>query len=381
MYFRSILSGTLAILLVSGLAVSSAAAQAEERVGLLNAIKPDTGGLSLPKIGLPKLFGGREKPDGKVEFAQAGDPRITALEEQVRALSGTIEELNFQILQMQEQMRKMQEDNEFRFQELEQKKTDAGVPTDNNVASAPAKPASPPAAGNQAAAEENAPGAPKQPEVLVDNGTGDPAEVPSDAGGAEGLGTPPKDFGTITFDDKGNVTGGSVGDQTTQSVSRDPGSASQAPVRQAAPNQPAIRKPADTQVAALPATDDPEELYRNSYEFILSGDYSTAEEGFRDHISRFPSDAKAADAHFWLGEALLGQKKYRDAAETFLSANKEYPSSKKAPDMLLKLGVSLVGLDQKDVACATFSEIGKRYPDISGALKERVKQEQALAAC
>src|SRR5688572_32762846 len=68
-------------------------------------------------------------------------------------------------------------------------------------------------------------------------------------------------------------------------------------------------------------------------------------------------------------------------AETFLSANKEYPSSKKAPDMLLKLGVSLVGLDQKDVACATFSEIGKRYPDISGVLKERVKQEQALAAC
>jgi TolA-binding protein len=49
--------------------------------------------------------------------------------------------------------------------------------------------------------------------------------------------------------------------------------------------------------------------------------------------------------------------------------------------MLLKLGVSLVGLKQHDVACATFSEIGKRYPDISGALKERVKQEKALAAC
>ena len=61
MYFRSILSGTLAILLVSGLVVSSATAQAEERVGLLNAIKPDAGGLSLPKIGLPKLFGGKEK--------------------------------------------------------------------------------------------------------------------------------------------------------------------------------------------------------------------------------------------------------------------------------------------------------------------------------
>ncbi len=384
MYFRSILSGTLAILLVS-----SAIVQADDRVGLLSSIKPDSAesGLSLPKLGLPKLFGGKEKPAGDVEFAQAGDPRITALEEQVRALSGTIEELNFQILQMQEQMRKMQEDNEFRFQELEQKKTDAGAPAgnkartdDNNVASAPADraspPQSPPTAGDQAAAaeEEEVPGVPMEPEVLVDNRTGDPAEVPSGTAGAGDLGTPPKDFGTITFDDKGNVTGGSVGDQTTQSVTPGPAPAQSAPPKAGVPAE-------GTQMAALPATDDPEELYRNSYEFILSGDYGTAEEGFRNHISRFPSNPKAADAHFWLGEALLGQKKYRDAAETFLSANKEYPSSKKAPDMLLKLGVSLVGLDQKDVACATFSEIGKRYPDISGALKERVKQEQALAAC
>jgi tol-pal system protein YbgF len=221
-----------------------------------------------------------------------------------------------------------------------------------------------------------------EPEVLIDNRTGDPAEIPSGTGGADGLGTPPADFGTITFDGNGNVTGGSVADQTTQSVPGADGAAGEPPVvRQAIPNAPAAAKPAETQMAALPATDDPEELYRNSYEFILSGDYGTAEEGFRDHISRFPSDTKAADAHFWLGEALLGQTKYRDAAETFLSANKDYPSSKKAPDMLLKLGVSLVGLDQKDVACATFSEIGKRYPNISGALKERVKQEQALAAC
>jgi tol-pal system protein YbgF len=384
MYFRSILSGTLAILFVSGTIV-----HADERVGLLNVLKSDTAesGLSLPKVGLPKLFGGKESPAGQIQMAQAGDPRITALEEQIRSLSGKIEELNFQILQMQEQMRKMQEDNEFRFQELEGKKTDAGTPTDSNVASAPATPAPPPADANQSAAvdeEEDGSGVPMEPEVLVDNRTGEPAEVPSGNGGNV-LGAPPTTFGTITFDDKGNVTGGSVGDQTTQSVGGVtrgiPGvTADEAPVRQATPSQTA-QESAGTQMAALPSTDDPEELYRNSYEFILSGDYGTAEAGFRDHISRFPSDPKAADAHFWLGEALLGQKKYRDAAEMFLSANKQYPSSKKAPDMLLKLGVSLVGLDQKDVACATFSEIGKRYPSISGALKERVKQEQALAAC
>ena len=65
----------------------------------------------------------------------------------------------------------------------------------------------------------------------------------------------------------------------------------------------------------------------------------------------------------------------------FLGASKEYPDATKAPDMLLKLGVSLKALKQHDVACATFKEVNKRYPRASDALKQRVKQEQALAAC
>ena len=391
MYFRTILSGTLAILLVSG-----AVAKADERAGLFDVFKTaeNAGGLSLPKIELPKLFGSKEQPAASITVAQAGDPRITALEEQLRSLSGTIEELNFQILQMQEQIRKMQEDNEFRFQELEQKKTDAGAPSDSNVASAPATgsatPAAPadqaavPAPAGQVTAEDGASAdVPMEPEVLVDNGTGDPAWSSPGTGGADGLGAPPKTFGTITFDDKGNVTGGSEETDQTQSVQAAGDVSGATALPAPTPVAPAGVAPAqaETQVAALPSTDNADELYRNSYEFILSGDYSTAEQGFRDHISRFPQDQKSADANFWLGEALLGQKKYRDAAEVFLAANKQYPSSKKAPDMLLKLGVSLVGLDQRDVACATFAEIGKKYPNAGGVLKERVKQEQALAAC
>ena len=377
MHFRSILSGTLAILLLSG-----ATAPAGERIGLLNSLSSDQVAANtglLPKLGLPKLFGG-SKEKAPVELAQqVGDPRITALEEQVRSLSGTIEELNFQILQMQEQLRKMQEDNEFRFQELEQKKTDAGTKTDRNVVETPPAETGRPAAGETAAAPPAQTPAPAE-EVIVDDGSGNPAPVPSTE---TAPGVPPKTFGTITFDDKGNVTGGSVGDQMTEAPAPDAAPAERV-VREATPNAPEAAsgmQADDTIVAALPATDDPEELYRNSYEFILSGDYGTAEAGFRNHISRFPADPKTADARFWLGESLLGQKKYRDAAETFLSANKEYPSSKKAPDMLLKLGVSLVGLDQRDVACATFSEIGRRYPDTNGALKDRIKQEQALAKC
>jgi tol-pal system protein YbgF len=285
-------------------------------------------------------------------MAQAGDPRVTALEEQIRSLNGTIEELNFQILQMQEQLRKMQEDNEFRFQELEKRSDAKGGRTNRSVAenSAPpsgAKVAAAPADSRPTASTSQ--GGVEQ--IIQQDGT---AAQPAQPGGT---GEPPRTFGTITFDADGNVVGGAPGNAT------------------------ASPEPENTTIAALPATDDPDELYRNAYQFILSGDYGSAEAGYRDHIARFPKDAKAADAHFWLGESLLGQQKYRDAAEVFLAANKDYPKSKKAAEMLLKLGVSLVGLNQRDVACATFTEVGKRYPNVSGALKERVKQEKALAAC
>jgi tol-pal system protein YbgF len=368
MHFRSVLSGTLALLLVSsGAALADSTGQ------------PAESGFSfhLPKLGLPGIFGER-KPEQQQVAQQSDGTAATALEDQLRQMNGKIEELNFQVLQMQEQIRKQQEDNEFRFQQLEggsqggqppaQKKSDATPKSDSSVAEAPATQAP---AGTQPAGGQSV------EDVIVESPSGDPGTVIP--------GAAQKTFGTITVDKNGNVVDADGNSQAnTPTASTAPAAGAQANDTQATGTRATgtqAGKAEGAVVAALPATNDPEELYRNSYQFILSGDYNTAEQGFRDHITRFPRDANTADAHYWLGESLLGQQKYRDAAEVFLAASKEYPKAKKAPDMLLKLGVSLVGLNQRDVACATFSEIGKRYPDISGALKERVKQERALAAC
>lgn len=378
MHFRTVLSGTLALLIVSSLPSLGASAD--------NAGQASDSGFSfhLPTLG---VFGDKKKPEA-AQVAQQDGAGMTGLEDQLRQLNGKVEELNFQILQMQEQMRKQQEDNEFRFQQLEgggsqgakpagQKKSDAapangntdngntnlgdagtGDATGNSVAEAPA---------TQAPADAGAQNGDGKTvgDVIVESQTGDPGKLIT--------GAPPKNFGSITVDKNGNVVNAETDPQASAPAATASAPAAETPAKNKAGG--------DTQVAALPPTNSPDELYRNSYQFILSGDYPTAEQGFRDHISRFPKDAKAADAHYWLGESLLGQQKYRDAAEVFLAASKDYPKAKKAPDMLLKLGVSLVGLKQNDVACATFNEIGKRYPDVSGALKERIKQEKALAAC
>jgi tol-pal system protein YbgF len=359
MHFRSILSGTLAVLFVSGTAALAA--------GTGQPTSSESGfSFHLPTINLPGVFS--DKKTVPAQMAQSSGAGVNELEDQLRQMNGKIEELNFQVLQMQEQIRKQQEDNEFRLQQLEQgapagqKKSEAAT-DGTNVARAPSV-AQPPADGQSVE------------DVIIDSGTGDPgtlvpgsgnAAADGAAAGGGATGAPPKTFGTITVDKNGNVVDAGGNTQSTTptgsaATSSDGGS------------QGAV-------VAALPATDNADELYRNSYQFILSGDYGTAEQGFRDHISRFPKDAKTADARYWLGESLLGQQKYRDAAEIFLAASKDYPKAKKAPDMLLKLGVSLVGLKQRDVACATFGEITKRYPNVSGALKERIKQERALASC
>lgn len=346
MKFRPIAGAFSAMLLLSSAAHAAGEADTLRAFGqaFMDARQPS------PKIRVPGPRNERVEVR-PIQLAQAGDPRVVQLEEQIRQLNGLVEELNFQVLQMQEQLRKMQEDNEFRFQQLEgsgdgiaeqapQKRSDAnGIETvietpQGSIAQAPT--ATPPAGATL------------------------PSITPPPAGSAA-TGQPARPLGQITFDANGNPR--QVQPEGLPGVQTGPGVTD------------------NTQVAALPSTDDPDELYRNSYEFMLSGDYATAEAGFRQHGERFPADARAADSRFWLGESLLAQRRYREAAQIFLTASKEYPKAKKAPDMMLKLGVSLAAMEQRDVACATLAEVARRYPDAPQQIKVRVKDEQQRAAC
>ncbi len=204
-----------------------------------HGVHPGSPGKSKPAVqhaGFLGLFN-KGQDDAPVTLAQA-DPRVPQLEEEIRKLSGTIEELNFQVLQMQEQLRKMQEDNEFRFQQLEG--GGAGAAKKSGAVTPPKTEAQPPATGTQ----------------------GDTAAVaPGGETGSQGTGVPGVELGTLTVDQDGNVKSSTMDQPAGQNRSAD-----------------------GTTVAALPSSDDPDELYRNAYEFVLSGDYPTAEAGFRDHI-------------------------------------------------------------------------------------------------
>lgn len=333
MKFMTILGGAVAAQLILAGGGLAAARSGEDVSALVQA------GLSYFDQRVPQnkmRQPGPRNPQGYVQLAQAGDPRVVQLEEQIRQLNGQLEELNFQVLQMQDQMRKLQEDNEFRFQQLEK----TGTPAKRSDANAPA------GTSRQAQSDD------ASIETIIASPDGSPAAQ---------RGEPPRQLGSLIYDTSGNPPANGGGGLPGVQVGT-PGTD-------------------QTSVAALPATDSADELYRNSYEMILSGDYAMAEAGFRDHMARFPQDPHAADARFWLGEALLGQERYQEAAQAFLETNRDYPDAKKAPDALLKLGITLAGMKQRDLACATLANVAKRYPKASPSILQRAKEERSRASC
>jgi tol-pal system protein YbgF len=299
---------------------------------------------------------------GTTAFAQANDQRVIQLQEQVRNLTGKLEEMNFQILQMQEQMRKIQEDNEFRFEELEKKKkADAGSDASINTAAADSaavgsadetgdkepRRAAAADAGNDNVAQDNTDLQPAQ-DATADNSadsvaTGQQTQitVASQA---------PRALGSIRFDASGNVIGGSLTEEPAQPV-------------------------------ALPQTDNPNELYNAAYQYILAGDYRSAEAGFRAHIDRYPADPMTSDARYWLGEALYGQERYAESATVFIDMQRDYPDSKRGAENMLKLGMAMAKLNDREVACATFAKVGSRFPSAAPAILKRVDEERKLNHC
>ncbi|TCR91696.1 tol-pal system protein YbgF [Rhizobium sp. BK376] len=298
----------------------------------------------------------QQAPEGQPTImVQSSDAevRLQQLEDQMRQLNGRVEEMSYQLLQMQEQMRKTQEDNEFRFQQLEKKGGGGGAATNSGGAMKKSDATPPAAAGGQ---QDDVAG-------VIGSSQGNAAggsDMP-DAGGQQGsgLGKPPGQLGSIQFDQNGKPVGGGVNSQA--SVGSGPAPAADS-----------------TQTASLGSEAD---TYKAAYGHVLSGDYGVAEQEFRQYIASYPNSARAPDANFWLGEALYSQGKYNDAAKTFLNAHQKYGTSEKAPEMLLKLGMSLAALDNKDTACATMREVTKRYPKASKAVTAKVASEEKRLAC
>ena len=302
--------------------------------------------------------------------------RLDRMESALRQLTGTIEQLQYRNQQLEMQLKRLQDDTDYRLQQLGSK-----------GGAAPAAPVyAPPAAqpGRRGdvfdpAQRPNAPGAPRalgNEAVLAA-----PAPIP---GNDQPIGAPggraagaPLDLNALS----GNPS-------PPPPVVRDSAAPVQAsqPVSQPAQQLPPVMAPRNVaapapQLATLPPSTSPQDEYDLAYGYVLRKDYALAEQTFRDFLRKYPNERLVPDAQYWLGESLFQRQRYRDAAESFLAVSTKFEKSGKAPDSLLRLGQSLAALNQKEAACATLAEVGRKFPRASASVKRGVAQEQKRVHC
>jgi tol-pal system protein YbgF len=311
------------------LASSSAWAQESERpVGLFDLIFG----------GSERLAGERSAQPAVERTAQAGAPdlllRLERLESQIRQLTGVIEQLQFRNQQLENQVRRMQDDGDGRLQDLSSKGASRPV--------AGLRPQNPPSA------PATVPGAPRRGDAF------DPALNPNAPGTPHTLGSLPASPAAKPSE----IADASIG--VPQAVRSNP---------------------SGTAVATLAPSQTAKDEFDLAYGSVLRRDYVLAEESFRAFLGKYPNDRLTGDATFWLGESLFQRQRFRDAAEAFLNVSTKFEGNAKAPNALVRLGQSLAALGEKEAACASLGEVLRKFPRASAGVRQDVEREQKRVRC
>ena len=321
-------------------------------------------------------------PSGRAAQSDPGDlsVRLDRMENALRQLTGTIEQLQYRNQQLEMQLQQLGARG-------------GAAPAAQPQAAPGGQGYTPPPASNPGRRSDvfdpsqnpSAPGAPRTlgnqaviaaPERIPDNAP------PVGAPGGRAAGAP-LDLSTM-------ADNGSPPPQQAAVPPRAVASASGTPVPVSPPTPapmppPQIRNvapaPAGAQLATLPPSASPQDEYDMAYGYVLHKDYSLAEQSFRDFLKKYPNERLVPEAQYWLGESLFQQQRYRDAAESFLGVSTKFERTGKAPDALLRLGQSLAAMNQKEAACATLTEVGRKDPRASAGVKRGVEQELKRAHC
>ena len=150
--------------------------------------------------------------------------------------------------------------------------------------------------------------------------------------------------------------------------------------KRGAPNDvaPTVTRSLDVEPSSLAS---PEHSYDAAYQMLRRADYGEAEMALREFIEKYPDHELAGNAFYWLGETFYVRDDYEQAAVAFARGYKNFPTGSKAPDNLLKLGISFRGMNQNAEACHTFAKLKLDHSDAPAVIIVRLEQERAKAGC
>lgn len=264
--------------------------------------------------------------------------RIDRLEDQVRALNGQIEQLQFDNRKLQDALQKFQQDVDFRFQDAARGKTpahSAPAPTKKSDAfdpsAAPTAPGAPRSLGGGALAD-----APAQSDRTV--ASGEPLQL-----GAGPAAAPPSPSAPSSA-----TAGGSDGIDA---------------------------------IIGAQTKDDPRIDYDLALVSFNNGQFDRASAGFQSYLAKHPKDRAAPDAIYYLGESYWRLGQIKDAARQYLKLSTDYSKSPHAPDALLKLGLALDKLGAREQACASFAQVESKYPNAPAAVRAAVEKGMKSDQC
>ena len=248
------------------------------------------------------------------------ETRLSALEDQMRALNGRVEQVEFAVRRLDQTLQRVQTDNDARLTKLE---------TNQSAIAA-------------AAAQMAAQPAPPPPAQSVPV-TPPPAAAPVvDANGT---------LGALKVQN-GKVTGGVNNPQST----------------------PLPNAPPDYGLT-------PEEQYERAFNLLRQANYPEAEVAFKSFIDKNPKDKLIDNAKYWYGETLYVRARFDESAVAFADAYQQNPRGTKAPDSLLKLAMSLGALNKNPDACVTLNELKTKYPNATATIKARAEDERSRLKC
>ena len=270
--------------------------------------------------------------------------RLSALENDLRSATGSMEQFGFQIREIGKRLDKLVSDMDYRLSVLEGR-----IQGQPGVVS-----------GARTAAPPRLSAAPAPPPVQK--------IIPGQAGG---FAIPPTTLGTISQNFQSVVT--------PPAAQKRPGQ-KPAPAARAGPAQPAPAPTASPATIVLPPG-TAKEQYNYAFGLLRQANYDKAELALQEFVKLHPKEALASNARYWLGETFYVRAAYVQAAEVFLEGFQADPKGPKAPDSLLKLGMSLGGLDKKREACAAFDKLLKDFPDAPAGVKNTVTREKQKNGC
>ena len=255
--------------------------------------------------------------------------RVSAMEGELRDLTGAIEEIRHRVDTAGRRLDKLVEDVDFRLAAIERSLSEMMEMASRQTASPPPEAGAPAADSNIPVTASEIPGRSDEPGVL----------------------------GTIPV---GKVPQGG------------------APIQTAAvePQEPKSLLPEGT----------PKERYDYALGLLREGllrpqQLAQAEQAFEEFLTSHADHNLAQNARYWLGESFYVREDYNQAASVFVEGYQSSPGGAKAPDNLLKLGMSLSRLSRGDEACATFQELNEKFPEMSGSIKARAQKEWQKAGC